>query len=284
MFAAVPDHPYKLIAIDIDGTLLCPRHTVTPRTVKAIRSAIDSGMVVCFATGRNFTESKSVLADVGHFDAAVFVTGAMVFDTAAEKVLHKTALDVALARELCHAIESHGHAALVMQDHLASGFDYLVSGKLAPNAETTRWMRQTKAVVRAHDELSTHAHDHTLRVGLVAPLGEVERIKADLAARFGDRIFILSIRVPAAGVEVLEIFHPTVNKWEGVKRVAGLRNIADSEIVAAGDDLNDLSMLTHAGLGVAMGNGRDEVKRVAKRVIGHHGEDGLARFIEELID
>ena len=283
MFPRLPDHPYKLIAIDLDGTLLSPDHVVTPRTAAAIRRAVDAGIVVCFATGRNFTESRFAIQAVDHFDAAVFVTGAMVLDTAAEKVLHKTGLDVTLARELCHAIESHGHAALVMQDHYASGFDYLVSGHIDPNAETSRWMKKTNAIVRAHHGLATHAHDHTLRVGLVAPIGEVERIKIDLAERFGDRIFILSIRVPAAGVEVLEIFHPEVNKWAGVKHVATLRGIADAEIIAVGDDLNDLAMIANAGLGVAMGNGRDEVKRIAKRVIGHHRDDGLARFIEELV-
>jgi hydroxymethylpyrimidine pyrophosphatase-like HAD family hydrolase len=75
-----------------------------------------------------------------------------------------------------------------------------------------------------------------------------------------------------------------VNKWEGVKLVAQRHGIAEHEIVAIGDDVNDLPMIQHAGLGVAMGNARPEVLAIAKRVIGTNADEGLAQFLEELVE
>jgi hydroxymethylpyrimidine pyrophosphatase-like HAD family hydrolase len=85
-------------------------------------------------------------------------------------------------------------------------------------------------------------------------------------------------------MEVLEIFDPAVNKWEGVKLVAQRHGVAEHQIVAIGDDVNDLPMIRHAGLGVAMGNARPEVLEVAKRVIGTNADEGLAEFLEELVE
>jgi len=119
-----------MIAIDLDGTLLSPSGQVTPRAKAAIHKALNAGLLVCFATGRNWTESRAVL----------------------------------------------------------------------------------------------------------------------------------------------EIFDPAVNKWEGVLHVARRHSIRPDEIVAIGDDLNDIPMLRSAGLGVAMGNARPEVQAAAKRVIGANHE------------
>jgi hydroxymethylpyrimidine pyrophosphatase-like HAD family hydrolase len=90
--------------------------------------------------------------------------------------------------------------------------------------------------------------------------------------------------VPAYDVEVLEVFDPAVNKWEGVKLVAERHGITQDQIIAIGDDVNDLPMIEQAGLGVAMGNARPEVLAVAKRVIGSNADEGLAEFLEELVE
>ena len=87
----------------------------------------------------------------------------------------------------------------------------------------------------------------------------------------------------AFGVDVLEVFDPAVNKWQGLLHVATAHKIDPAEIIAIGDDVNDLPMIKNAGLGVAMGNARPEVRAAAKLVIGRNDEDGLAKFLEELV-
>src|SRR5437588_10579244 len=118
---------YRMIAIDLDGTLLSPAGEVTPRAKAAVHRALSAGLLVCFATGRNWTESKTVLDAVAHYDTAVFVGGAMVIDTKHRLTLHRTMMQPALAREVSGFFESRGHAAMAMQDTLASGVDYLIT-------------------------------------------------------------------------------------------------------------------------------------------------------------
>ena len=84
---------YKLIAIDLDGTLLSPLGQVTPRTKAAVHRCLEAGMLVCFATGRSFTESEMILEAVAHYDSAVFVGGAMVIDTKQRVTLHRVLME-----------------------------------------------------------------------------------------------------------------------------------------------------------------------------------------------
>ena len=129
-----------------------------------------------------------------------------------------------------------------------------------------------KAIATATDELCRY------------PDGNGFELKIALAERFGGRIVCHAIHVPSYGVDVLEVFDPAVNKWEGILHVARRRGILPSQIVAVGDDVNDITMLQHAGLGVAMGNAKPEAIAVADRVINRNDADGLAEFLEELVE
>ncbi|WP_428936974.1 HAD-IIB family hydrolase [Fontivita pretiosa] len=273
---------YRMIAIDLDGTLLCPQGTVRPRTKDAVHRALDAGMLVCFATGRNFTESRAVLSAVAHFDCAVFVSGAMVIDTRHRITLHRQAMQPTLAAEVCDELEAAGHAALALQDESATGIDYLITDGIEINESTARWMQATQAVWRRVPNLGKYRHEHTIRCGIVAPPEQVEQVRQRLARRFNGRAFCHSIHVPPQNVQVLEVFDPSVNKWEGIMHVARRHGIAAEQIIAIGDDINDLHMIRNAGLGVAMGNARPQVQQAAQLVIGSNQEEGLARFLEEL--
>ena len=276
--------PYKLIAIDLDGTLLSPHGNVTPRVKAAVHSVLSSGMLVCFATGRNWTESLVVLEAIEHFDHAVFVGGAMVVDTKRKVTVHRTLMEPSLAAAVCKVLENSGHAVLALQDTQAAGFDYLISGDIEPNPSTQMWLAITKAIVRRVSRLSEYKHEHTIRLGIVAPPADTQKVQKELGKRFAGQVFCHSIAVFGQGVDILEIFDPSVNKWEGVMHVARVHGIVPEEIVAIGDDLNDLHMLRNAGLGVAMGNAHPEAKAAAKRIIGSNREEGLAVFLDELVE
>lgn len=281
--------PYKLIAIDLDGTLLSPQGNVTDRVKEAVHRVLSAGMLVCFATGRNWTESRVVLEAVEHFDHAVFVGGAMVVDTKRNVTLHRTLMDQKLAAEVCGVLEKAGHAVLALQDTEVAGVDYLISADFEPNLSTQIWMTISRAVVRRVERLSAYDHVHTVRLGIVAPPVETAKVQKELEERFGERVFCHSITVSrpskdGPGVEVLEIFDPSVNKWEGILHVARAHGVLPEEIIAIGDDLNDLHMLRNAGLGVAMGNAHPLAKGAAKKVIGSNREEGLAAFLDELVE
>lgn len=282
---------FKMIAIDLDGTLLCPRGTVTPAAKAAVHNALDAGLLVCFATGRNFTECQTILDAVDHYDSAVFVGGAMVVDTKHRLLLHRTMMAPELSRELSGLMEEMGHTVLALQDYAdpaktatrAEHVDYLITNSGSLNEATSTWMTLTSATYAMVPSLAEHPHTHTIRVGICALPEEIASTKGALERRFGDRIVLHDLKVPSFGVEVLEAFDPAVNKWAGIQHVAAKHGIQPHEIIAIGDDVNDLPMIRNAGLGVAMGNARAEVRAAAGRVIGHNADEGLANFLNELV-
>ena len=277
----MPD-PYRLIALDLDGTLLSPGGAVTPRARAAVLSCIEAGYVVCFATGRNHTESRAVIEQVGHFDAAVFVGGAMVVDTRTGTTLHRTGMAADLAAAVVEEIESAGHAALALQDTERAGVDYYISGDRDPHPSHGVWTAAMKVRCDVVAGLASADHAHTVRLGAVVPSDSGPELERRLTRRFAERVYLHRIRVPGTGVDVVEVFDPSVNKWAGIMKVAETRGIPPEAIIAVGDDMNDLHMVRAAGLGVAMGNAREEIKAVADRVIGSNAEEGLAAFLEEL--
>jgi hydroxymethylpyrimidine pyrophosphatase-like HAD family hydrolase len=192
-------------------------------------------------------------------------------------------MEPTLACGVSEVFESMGHAALALQDTQAAGFDYLVTAEVELNEATRTWMEVTAAKVKRVPRLSQHPHEHTIRIGIVASRDQTEQVRLALEHRFAEGIVCHSLYVPSYGVEVLEVFDPSVNKWEGIQHIARRHGIAPEQIVAIGDDVNDIAMVSRAGLGVAMGNAKEELKRVAKRVINRNDQDGLAEFLEELV-
>jgi hypothetical protein len=273
---------YKLIAIDLDGTLLSPSSQVTARTKTAIHRALEARLLICFATGRNFTESKTVLDAIEHYDSAVFVGGAMVIDTRQRVTLHRTIMDPQLARELCRFFESRGQAALALQDTQTAGVDYLITSELPLHFSTDAWLTATRASSQRTAGLSHHPHQHTIRVGMVAPAEIAQPIHAEMERVFGPRVMSHCYLGGTTGV--VEVFDPSVNKWQGILHVASRHHVKPEEIIAIGDGINDLTMVKNAGLGVAMSNAHPDLLKCAAKIIGANADDGLAEFLEELLD
>ena len=278
---------YRLVALDLDGTTLDPMGRVSQRTRQAIMNLVRRGVYVCFATGRNYTESLRVLEACQHFAKAVFVGGATVVEAKPTReactLLRSVTMQPDLARELSADLESMGHAVLALQEAFTSGVDYVVTDGITLDAATSKWMELTHAKVKFQPNLGGYSHENTLRVGIVAATERTREVNRLLAEKYGSRVVTHAIAVPPQAVEVVEVFDPGVNKWAGVSFVAESVGVSGEEVIAVGDDLNDLAMLHGAGLGVAMGNGRAEAKRAAKLTIGTNAQDGLAEFLEKMM-
>ncbi|MCC7193772.1 MAG: HAD-IIB family hydrolase [Phycisphaeraceae bacterium] len=279
---------YRLIGIDLDGTLLNRSGRPSPENLAAIRAARDAGAIVVPCTGRAWIESKKALAELVSLEIGVFVGGAAVSSIQTGTMLDISTIEPYLAMELVQYLWDLPEAVLAFRDFNSVGHDYLVTGAGSLSANTEWWFQATKARVQFQRDLTPADLHHTLRVGIVATESRMNEVTARLRRDFAGRIVMQSFQAvqmpdPAESVHVLEIFGWGVDKWRGLRWIADQHMIGSSEVAVIGDEVNDLAMMQSAGCAIAMGNAIDAVKAIARHTTRDCDQHGVAHALERLI-
>lgn len=276
---------YRFLAIDVDGTLMNSRNELPPAHREALHRAHQAGMTVCLCTGRMLAEARSVLDEIGlDSDVGVFVFGAIVSELSTGRTLHRTTIPHHLADRLVAHFQSLDSPVLVLYDSAEAGVDYrFIPGK-RNRQYFERWLEISPSRSDRVREWRPSPFD-PVRIGIIEDPAHIAETFASVQQAFSpDELKYNSIFAPNYGLHVVECFAPTVNKWHGIMQVAGPMGIDGSQVVAIGDDVNDLEMIRHAGLGVAMGNAIAPVKAVARWHVPSNDEGGLAVAIDRVLN
>jgi hydroxymethylpyrimidine pyrophosphatase-like HAD family hydrolase len=288
------DCRYRMLALDLDGTLLDARGRLHPASIGAVRRAREHGLHIMVCTGRGLVESRVFMEQLGQTDPVAVAGGAITADPVSGATVHRVAMADDLTRLVCETLLDEGHAPLVLKDPHAAGFDYLVPARASMVDPVTRWWFETNRVsVRYARAIDEDEHpEHTIRVGMCADAHEAGRVAGVVAQLVGDRALMHAFKavvgqdITGKGertVHILEAFDAGAGKWPAIRREAAKRGIAPTQIAAIGDEINDLNMIENAGLGVAMGNAAPSVKAAADRETGHHDEGGAGAAIEKIL-
>ena len=262
---------YRLLAIDLDGTLLTPRphKHISERTRLALRQAVEAGMTLVIATGQNLAVLQNTCGDLPLNAPQIIENGAVIAD-----------------------IEGHiYHERYLPSEHIlpalellrASGFNraYHTIHRVYVDQQTPRAREWYRPPVPPVIEVEDVARLYPLPCIKVVGIGVEERIRA-LRSTFEQR-FAGKLYVTQSSFDLIEFLHPGVSKGHALQQIAADLGISSEEVVAFGDNHNDIGMLRFAGLGVAMGNAHDEVKAEADYVAPSNAEDGVAVVIEEIV-
>ncbi|QPP10734.1 HAD family phosphatase [Streptomyces bathyalis] len=262
--------PYRLIATDLDGTLLRDDETASPRTREALDAAAARGAAHIVVTGRSVPWTKHILADLDYKGLAVCGQGAQVYDAGAERVLTSVTLDRRLAQLAIAKIEAETGPVLVAasQDGLDGevliGPGYREQGKGLP-----------VVACADRDELWSAPLNKLYLQHRV--LGDDELAKAASAAA-GDLVSITM-----SGQDLVEMLPLGLSKAKGLSIAARRLGLSSRETIAFGDMPNDIPMLAWAAHGVAMANAHPELLSVADEIAGSNNEDGIAVLLERLL-
>lgn len=275
----------RLLALDVDGTLVGPDNHVTPELAAALADAEQTGVAVCLATGRSHMETVAVwrqLPLTAPHQPMVTVGGALVVDPADARTLWQRPLDRELAWEFADAVSELGYTVMALVDPWQHGVDYYLSeGEDIDFVERNLLSRMDFRVRRLPDLRDAgEAMPRPVRISALVQPGDAEMLSARLTERFGQRMHLHPILAPNYGVTIVEAFAPDANKWTGLGYVAKQLDIGPEQVVAVGDDINDAPMLRGAGLGVAMPDATDAARGAADIV----ADAGLAAFIQGLLD
>ncbi|HQY87415.1 MAG TPA: HAD-IIB family hydrolase [Tepidisphaeraceae bacterium] len=273
-----------LLALDVDGTTLSPTGRVTPRTIDALNRVREGGVACALATGRTWWESRGPIEAIGLSGPGVFATGASIREQESGDSIASVHLNGEIIRQVAATIESLGLPALVLGDIGVGAPEYIVTEGADLPSSLIQWIEYHRVdIVRATD-IATREWPAAIRIGTVAEPLAVERVTRVLTEKFADSCVHHMINLPAYNVNVLEIFSPKATKWSGVQKVARHLKIDERNTIAFGDDVNDVTMLLNAGLGIAMGNASSPAIAVAKAKTKTNAEDGLAHALELLIE
>lgn len=285
--------PVDLIAIDLDGTLLDKDHRVCQENVDAVHRARDAGVTVLVCTGRGLGESLTALRAIDQRDPVMVAGGSIIADPVTGRTLHRFTMDaevVAAATELFHEVSC---PALVMKDPSEIGYDYLVldSQHRHPVHPITTWWFQDHAlrVEYAADAGHDRHPQHTVRVGICAERSISNPLSRRLMDVLRDAVWLYDFPcVMPEGhapepVHILELFAANINKWAAIEWYLRLHDIDPMRVAAIGDQVNDVPMMEHAGIGVAMGNAIDQVKAHAAYVTADNQNHGVARAIDAIL-
>ncbi|WP_047984484.1 Cof-type HAD-IIB family hydrolase [Ornithinibacillus californiensis] len=238
----------KLIALDMDGTLLNKAHEVDERTKEAIRSALEKGVHVVLSTGRSIGTCYPIAEELGLTSYLVTCNGGEVW-TMEKQLLEQHLLETEIVEKIWH---------------LGAGLGIHM------------WMTSTEGFFIG--ERPENLYDYQwLKFGM----DSVDTDKLDQAVK--ELSYFADLEITNSLPTNIEINPKGVSKARALQRVCSEIGITMKEVMACGDSLNDIKMIQEAGIGVAMGNAQEAIKKVANHVTDTNDNYGVAKAIEKFV-
>ncbi|MEJ7847686.1 MAG: Cof-type HAD-IIB family hydrolase [Pyrinomonadaceae bacterium] len=282
----------KLLALDLDGTLLNSKGKIPEANKIAIRNAEELGVLVTIATGRRFRDALPVAAELEFNAPLITHNGALLKFADSLETVAASLLNLDTSLEILRVGKEFGGDALVSVDPYGKGtllFD-TVSDDNIPLQKYIRWSESLhgdgaqKSVIHVKllaEELTGNEVIHISFSGGCASMGEmVEVLKAEL----GNTVTLLSTIYPKLDFTLLDILPPNASKGHGVEKLAAINGLASENVMVIGDNFNDLEMLEFAGTAVVMGNASPDLLKTGDyhRALSND-ENGVAFAIDKFI-
>lgn len=260
----------KLIASDMDDTLLNKDCKISARNAAAIKKAVQQDIVFLIATGRMYVSARPYALDLGLDVPLVTYNGALVKESQSGKVFYEHKMKLSTAQEVLQYCKEKGYYLQVY-----------VGDKILIKEENDFSRLYTKISGIPTTEMGEAIYsieEAPYKILIMTESGEFEQVWQVFEEKFAGKLDVTSSKD-----NFLELMEPGVNKWEAVKAVAQSYGIAPEEIMCIGDSNNDIKMIKNAGIGVAVANAKDSVKDHAKIVTASNNDDGVALVIESIL-
>ncbi|MFC5470036.1 Cof-type HAD-IIB family hydrolase [Cohnella suwonensis] len=258
----------RMIALDVDGTLLNDHHELTPRVREAVREAAKRGAEIVLCTGRGSTSALPVLRELGLKGTMITHNGASVVDSESRAILFDTAIPHDLASVYVNYCRERG-----IHFDMNTAFDLYVEA-LGEEAGTMYRNLKAQPINRDKEEAFPEG---LVKLSIYAPKEVMDGVEAEWGKWKQELQFVRS------GDNFIDVQSHDATKGKALERLAAMRGISRASILALGNYYNDLGMIDFAGTGVAMDNSPSEVKERADAVTLSNNEDGVAVALEEYV-
>ncbi|HEY5586778.1 MAG TPA: Cof-type HAD-IIB family hydrolase [Ruminiclostridium sp.] len=270
---------YRLVAIDLDGTLLDENKEISDRNKKVISLAIEKGVKIVICSGRIYSGAKLYAKQVGSKDPIIACNGAIISEDINGKVIYTNNLateDCLKIIDICHKYDNYYHiyaGDTMLTEKLGfTSLKYFEKNETLPPEDKI----DIEILENMADKIRSIQGQVLKFVVVTDDLEKLKRIRDEIEQ-------IPSVDVMSSYYDNFEVMNKGVSKGAALKRLSELLGISAEEMIAIGDNENDISMLEYAGLGVAMDNGEDCAKGAAQYVTAANNQDGVAQAIEKFV-
>ena len=275
--------PIRLIAIDIDGTLLDSKVEISPANLDALRRAHEAGVEIVLGTGRRHKFALPIAESLG-FDLWLISSNGAVTRSTRGEAFHQDLLPKDTAIKLCrHMPEFRNHTVLTFNREGMGGI-------VCENHEhlygvIQRWMEKNAPYIEYISPIEKALTEDPIQAMFCGPIELMQRAQEQLlASDFTAEFTLLRTQYDERNLCIVDILNAGCSKGHALERWANYRGIDRSEVMAIGDNYNDIEMLTFAGHPVIMGNASEELKQNGWTVTLHNDESGVAAAIEQVLD
>jgi Cof subfamily protein (haloacid dehalogenase superfamily) len=273
---------FRLLALDVDGTLLDPDGRLDAPARRAVAAARAAGLEVVLCTGRRFRTALPLLRELELEGSVVVNNGAVVKDVASGRTLHRAALSPARFRDALALLREAG-SPLVYVDTFELPTDFFAEAGAIPHDFQREYLDDHGAQCVFVPDLRVAEEHGVIMLSLMADAATLAPVRARAHALLRDGITTHLIANKNYRGCILEVLSADSGKWNAVSRLARERGIRPEQIAAVGDDGNDAELLLRAGLGIAMGNAADEAKAAADLVVGSNAVGGVAEAVARVL-
>jgi 5-amino-6-(5-phospho-D-ribitylamino)uracil phosphatase len=282
----------RLLALDLDGTLLNSHGQISERNRLAINTARENGVRVAVVTGRRFRDSRPIALELGLDVPVISHNGALTKHAGTLETVSVLPLPLAAAREALRVGRETGADALVSDDH--EGLGVLVYDRLSGDNTAVHkyvaWARRIhgdedgRDAVRRVESLEAYLDHDPIHLAFSGSCARMEELEELLHAALGMSVKLLCTKYPAQDFTLLDIVNSAASKGAGVAAAAAELEVAPEEVMAIGDNYNDLEMLLFAGTGVVMANAPLSLREIEGLYPSASNDDnGVALAIEQFI-
>ena len=260
-----PSSPYKAVFSDIDGTLLNSQHQITPKTEEAIKNVLKQGIPFIPVSARPPYAITPYTEQLGAQHGMICYSGALILDK------NLTALySVILAPQDLQKLNT------LLADFTHLSISYYAGLDWFCNDVNNDWIKQESEITGLSAKLLQGNLTDVHKILIMGSAEEIQRVEPVLKQA------LPHLSIHRSKDEYLEIMNPAATKAKAIQFMAQHLGINAKQVIAFGDNFNDLDMLQYAGLSIAMGNAPDAIKQVAKEVTATNNEDGIALVLNRV--
>ncbi len=274
--------PIRLLAIDIDGTLLDTNFQISSANLAALRRVHEAGTEIVLVTGRRHTFALPIAEALG-FDLWLISSNGAVTRSIRGDLYHRDLLPLATARKLCREMDEY-------RSHLVFTFDRESKGALILerldelNNSIQRWIEKNRQYVEFIVPIEKGLLEDPVQAMFCGSIDKMLKVEERLRnAHLAREITVLKTRYDFRDLIIVDVLNFGCSKGHALERWARHRGINRDQVMAIGDNYNDIEMLEFAGVPVIMGNACEELKQNRWAVTLSNNESGVAAAVEQLL-